>query len=228
MICFLYFNILIHRSLLQINRGYENKTGTFLVSEMDNTFQSIMIRWFYHFTNNIETEAQEADSLAKLNFYLDEVDTASIVNSNLVEFTRTFVRQRFKPVLGLLCFRHYHDIYCGDVNENCFVESDNSSLKRDPMGPTANGKLFFSAHSITQHTKRRMRQLQVEAVKNFERRRTPKPSDTLIDKCTIKLSNSIVEDKRNQIVNQFEASFGKILLHSDLFIFVKYLTFMFE
>ena len=89
-----------------------------------------MVRWFYHFTNDIETQAQEEDSLAKLHIYINEVDKEGKVNHNLISFTKTFIRESFKPVLGLLCFRHYMDVYCGDVNKDYFAKSYNSSLKR--------------------------------------------------------------------------------------------------
>ena len=170
-----------------------------------------MINWFYNFKTSIETEAQEHDSVSKLMGYIEEVDKEGNVNPNLLSFTRKFVRESFVPILPLLCFRSYIDIYCGDVDENCFVESDNSSLKRDHMGPNANNKLVTSAHSINNHTKRRMGKLQITATKNFEMKKNPKPTDTVYDEYRIELSNTIVEYKCNQIVDQFEMSLGKIM-----------------
>lgn len=167
-----------------------------------------MVRWFYSFTNSIETQAQEEDSLAKLHIYIDEADEAGIVSSALIAFTKNYIRESFKPVLALLCFRHYMDIYCGDVDENCFVESDNSSLKRDHMGPDANAKLFTSARAITQHTDRRMNQLQADAAKDFDKRILPKPNDNAVESCRSKLSRHIAEHRRDTVVRQWEMSSG--------------------
>lgn len=179
------------------------------MTDIDKQFQADMVRWFYSFTNSVETQAQEEDSLAKLHIYIDEADEAGIVSSALIVFTKTYIRESFKPVLALLSFRHYMDIYCGDVDENCFVESDNSSLKRDDMGPNANSKLFNSARVITQHTDRRMKKLQADAVKTFEKRILPKPNDTEVDRCRSELSKQIVPYRRDTVVQQWEMSSGK-------------------
>lgn len=166
-----------------------------------------MISWFYHFTDSIETEAQENDSLAKLELYLDEVEKEGKVTPSLIHATRTFLKESFKPVLRLLCFRDYVHIYCGDVNENCFTESDNSSIKRDPMGPAANSKLYNSAQTIIQHTGRRFEKLDAKA--NSTKYLMPKETDTIANKCKVDLSKKIVKDKRDAVVEQFIMSAGK-------------------
>ena len=50
-----------------------------------------MISWFYHFTERIETEAQEKDSLAKLDIYIDEVEKEGKVSPGLITATKTFL-----------------------------------------------------------------------------------------------------------------------------------------
>ena len=197
------------------------------MTEEDARFQQHMVNWFYHFTNSIETRAQENDSFAKLHFYLEEIEKAGKVSAALLDFTRTFIKDSFAPVLPLLCFRGYTDIYCGDVNENCFVESDNSSLKRDSAGPTANAKLAMSAHAIKTHTDKRMSNLLVSAAKKYGREENAKANGDPFDECRRDLSKMIVEYKYDQIVDQFEMSQGKpsTVYHVKILI-SRFLTFL--
>lgn len=180
-------------------------------SDADRLFQTHIVNWMYHFTSQIETEAQEKDSMFKLEAFLDKIEEEGVVSAILVSFTRTFLRESFKPVLDLLCFRNYIDIYCGDVDENCFTESDNAALRSDVMGPSANAHLFTSAHSITQHTKRRMNKLASKATTSYEKQILPKASDSVADRCKVKLSKDIVEYKRDIVVEQFEQSQGEFM-----------------
>lgn len=167
-----------------------------------------MKRWFYHFTNAIETEDQECDSFSKLYAYIDSCDKEGIINAPLISFTKEFIKNSFTPVLKLLCFRHFKDIYWGDVNENCFLESDNSSLKRDPMGPSANSKLFSSAHAVTKHTERRMKRLKKEATKSFQNTQHSEWAGTEAEECNNELSKKIVEYRRKMAIAQFLLSQG--------------------
>ena len=165
-----------------------------------------MSRWFYHIIEDIENETQESDSLAKMSSYLITCANDSKLNVNLVAFTKQFVMNSFKPVLGLLCQRHFNDIYCGNVDQNCFTESDNSSLKRDPTGPQANAKLPSSAQAILNHTHRRVDKLQKEAMKGFTYRRLPKRDDSVYELVMASLSEYIVEHKSKLAVEQYEHS----------------------
>lgn len=193
----------------QVNRGYQTKTTVLCKSDVDKTFQQHMINWFYHFTDSIETEAQEKDSLAKLDLYIDEVEKEGKVTPGLITATKTFLDESFTPVLRLLCFREYMYIYCGDVNENCFTESDNASLKGDSMGPAANSKLYNSADAIIQHTGRRTDKLQSKA--HSRKRLMPSDSDSVAQRCKVGLSKEVVKEKRDTVIEQFMMSTGKFI-----------------
>ena len=195
--------------MTKVNRGYQVNAAKYIMTDEDDLFHEYMVFWFYHFTNCIETQAQEEDSLAKLHLYIDQTDTEGVVSPGLLAFTRTFLRESFTEALPLLCFRHYKDIYCGDVNENCFTESDNSSLKRDHMGPSANANLCSSAASITKHTNRRMKSLKANSTKRFGQRLLPKKTDSRIESCRAELSKDIVDYKRDLIIDQFVSSYGE-------------------
>ena len=72
----------------------------------------------------------------------------------------------------------------------------------------ANAKLFTSARAITQHTDRRMNQLQADAAKDFDKRILPKPNDNAVESCRSKLSRHIAEHRRDTVVRQWEMSSG--------------------
>ena len=130
----------------------------------------------------------------------------------LINFTRKFIRESFVPILDLLCFRHYMDIYCGGVDANSFTESDNSSLKRDVRGPNANLNLVVSSESITDHKSRRVEKLQKLSTKNYMRHQHLKDSDlgNVLEECRAKLSDRTNEYKRGIALDQFEDSTSKL------------------
>ena len=114
-------------------------------TETDSEFINTIIKWLYHFTNEIETPAQMNDSYAKLEDFIVDAEDDTELTAALVNYTSIWLRESFKPLLRLLCQCYYQNVPCGDVNANCFVESDNAALKKDPMRPNANSKLYVSA-----------------------------------------------------------------------------------
>ena len=186
-------------------------TDASLTGEDDNKFKEIMKNWFYTFTDKIETKAQEVDSLAKLMHYIDQVSKTEKVSERLITFTKSFIRESFVPNLGSLCFRHYMDVYWGDVGANSFTEGDNSSLKRDIRGPNANYNLCASSNAITGHVDRRIDDLQKSSVKNHMRQQFLKQSDegNTLEESRAKLSEHINEYKQEIALDQFEDSTSK-------------------
>ena len=144
-------------------------TDASLTGEDDNKFKEIMKNWFYTFTDKIETKAQEVDSIEKLMHYIDQVSKTEKVSERLITFTKSFIRESFVPNLGSLCFRHYMDVYWGDVCADSFTEGDNSSLKRDIKGPSANYNLYASSKAITDHVNQQIDELQKSSMNNHRR-----------------------------------------------------------
>ncbi|KAL7537883.1 LOW QUALITY PROTEIN: hypothetical protein ACHAWF_005931, partial [Thalassiosira exigua] len=144
----------------------------------------------------IENEVQERDSLAKTFSYLASCGNERKVNANLVVFIIHFVKNSFEPLLGLLCRRHFNDIYC----------SNRSSLKRDPTGPQANAKLASSATAILNHTKRWIDKQEKEAMKRFICIVLPKRDDSVCALARASSSEHIVGHKSKLAVEQFKHS----------------------
>ncbi len=180
-------------------------------TDTDSQFINTIIHWLYHFTNDIETEPQMKDSYEKLQQFVLQAEADTNLTKALVTYTAQFLRESFQPLLRLLCQCYYQDVFCGDVNANCFVESDNASLKKDSMKPNANSKLYVSCKNICDHTKRRIDALKRNAAKNTRTQLLPKPSDNDIDKIRRDLSKHIVEDKREKVLQQYGMSPGMLL-----------------
>jgi len=189
----------------KVDRGYIGATDCLAKKPREKDFQSKIVNWLYSFTNDIETEEQEKDSLEQLSMFID-VSEEEGVNRSLVTATRKFIRESFKPYLPLLCQRHFNDIYCGNVNENCFTESDNASMKKDSMGPEANSQLHISTSAIVGHTERRTGKLEREALKEARKSRQGKASDNEVLKCKTDISKKIVFQKCDDICDQFDLS----------------------
>jgi len=197
----------------QVDRGYIGATDKYAAKPQELEFQSTIVNWLYSFTNDIETEEQEKDSLEQLSLFIDLSEKEG-VNKSLITATRQFIRESFKPYLPLLCQRHFNDIYCGNTNENCFTESDNASMKKDSMGPKSNSRLHCSTSAIVGHTERRTGKLEREALKEARKSRQGKASDDEVLQCKTEISKKIVAEKCDAICDQFGLSRGKyFVLH---------------
>lgn len=179
----------------------------------DSQFASTILNWLYHVMNDIETEPQMKDSLKKLDAFVDSSYTKEI-NKDLIVNTRIFIRESFKPMLRLLCQCYFNDVFCGDVNENCWVESDNAALKKDPLRPHANSSLPVATKNVLQHGDRRMNSLRSKAVQKATSQILPKTADTEVDAIRHTLSKDIVEHKREKGIQQYISSSGKCCVYA--------------
>ena len=105
---------------------------SFAKTDKDNQFKTTIIHWLWHFTKNIEYYDQEVDSYNKLLAFVALAEKDTEFSEGLVSNTSKFLRESFYPYLPLLSLRSYHAVYCGNVCESCWVESDNAALKTDP------------------------------------------------------------------------------------------------
>jgi len=102
---------------------------SFAKTDKDNQFKTTIIHWLWHFTKNIEYYDQEVDSYNKLLAFVALAEKDTEFSEGLVSNTSKFLRESFYPYLPLLSLRSYHAVYCGNVCESCWVESDNAALK---------------------------------------------------------------------------------------------------
>ena len=112
-----------HHLSLHVDRNYDMNARKYVKTDTDSQFINTIIHWLYHFTNDIETEAQMKDSYGKLEEFVQQAEADPNLTQALVAYTAQFLRESFHPLLRLLCQCYYQDIFCGDVNANCFVES---------------------------------------------------------------------------------------------------------
>ena len=150
-------------SYVQVNRNYQIFAKSHASTDEDYAFIEEMRDWFYSFTNYIETEMEEKDSLHKLKLVIQFELERNKLSKALLEFTMTYVTTKFEHKLGMLCHRHFMSTFMGCIADNCFTESENSALARDPFGPKPNYKLSTAVGSVIQHTDERMRALKTDA-----------------------------------------------------------------
>lgn len=155
-------------SVAQVDRNYLTKVKKYVDSDSDVIFHQWVKEWLYSFPNYVETKQEEEYSLAKLKKYITDARTGRHVSKKLIQFTDDYLKD-FIPDLSSLCLRQYLDVYCGSVSENCFQESENAALKRNPSGPKANNKLNTSVDATTTHTQERYQKLQRTAFKDYSR-----------------------------------------------------------
>ena len=108
--------------MLHVDRNFNMGAIKHKKTETDSEFINTIIKWLYHFTNEIETPAQMNDSYAKLEDFIVDAEDDTELTAALVNYTSIWLRESFKPLLRLLCQCYYQNVPCGDVNANCFRE----------------------------------------------------------------------------------------------------------
>lgn len=175
----------------------------------DRRFTLTVIKWLWHFVKDIEYHEQEIDSYQKLTNFVTMAAKDTEFTVGLVSNTEKFLRESFYPYLIYLSQRNYHGLYCGDVYENSWVESDNAALKKDTQRPRPNSKLHISTHAIIHHTDKRMTKLTAEATRTSQLQLLPKPSETEYESLRHILSKDIVDKRRDAVLDQYELSKGE-------------------
>ncbi|CAJ1938754.1 unnamed protein product, partial [Cylindrotheca closterium] len=99
-------------------------------TEVDLQFANTNRDWCYSFTSSIESAKEEKDSWNVLLTFVDNMDKEGNVTKDLIRFTRKCLATFFNKSMEYLSFRHYMAVPNGDRADNCFVESDNSPIKR--------------------------------------------------------------------------------------------------
>ena len=140
---------------LQVNRNCTLPSSKFCETNKDKMFQNCIVNWLHTFCMVIETAACEEDSKNKLIACIELVSESDEINPSLISFTRTCIFCSFFTKLKYLCFRHYMHLKMGQIDHNCFTESENSDLSRDRTGPKSNHKLHVAADATINHIKKR-------------------------------------------------------------------------
>ena len=162
----------------------------------------------YSFCNYVETPEEENDSLRKLREVLRIDFESQVVTRALVEYTEEFVVTKFIPSLPKLCLRYSKNFFFGWLADNCFVESENSALVRDPMGPKPNYKLHVSTSSIIQHTNSRMHSLNHWAHQESSSTFLRKLTESEVESMSGHMSTWVIEKSNHTLVSQWSSSNG--------------------
>jgi hypothetical protein len=145
----------------------------------------------------------EIDSLKKLNAYIAEVKSIGNVNPDLITYTEIFKTKSFETNLYRLCQRHYMGIAFGHEAANCFTESENARLYRDPQGPKANNKLHVAGEKIIQNTTKAFKTIMTSDNRNAKKTTIPNlPVNDINTDNVSTLSKSIVPYMCNKAIEQ--------------------------
>ena len=112
-----------------------------------------MLMFCYFFYEKVETPREE-DTKRNLREHIKEKSIDNIVNPQLILFTKTYVAGSFFLV-QIDFFRNFMNLRMGHIDNNCFVESENSAMSRDPNGPKSNHRFYESCDAIVGHIKKR-------------------------------------------------------------------------
>lgn len=144
---------------MQVNRNFQLKAKMHIKTDEDATFIEEMKDWFYSFTSDIESEMEEKDSIDKLKMVLNFEKNRGNISKGLLGWTWEFLTTKFEHRLPYISLRNYLYRFVGFVADNCFTESENSAIARDPFGPKPLYRLHVSCDTLIQHINERFRVL---------------------------------------------------------------------
>ncbi len=147
--------------LFQIDRNYLQKVLGLKDdnNQYDDLFVTEMKMWLYSFRNDIETEEEEKHSISKLRDVIAYEKRTGRVTSSILDYTENFFTAKFEGRLPFISHRHYMYSSCGQVADNCYVESENAATASDPLGPKPKYGLDVSASALIEHTDNRMKDI---------------------------------------------------------------------
>ena len=134
--------------VIQVDRGYVDKSPAYVKTDEDVLFRNHMRDWFYSFTSEISSKEMEIDSLAKMERYISDVRHLGTGSDGFINFTDIFRIKSFQVNLYRMCQRHYVGIPAGFEASNSFTESENARLYRGPTGARANNKLHVAGGKL--------------------------------------------------------------------------------
>lgn len=172
-------------------------------TDAEIAFIEEMRDWFYSFMNDIENVQEEQDSLSKLKNVINKERGNDAIANVILDETLTFITVSFEDQLYRMSHYHYKKSWWGWVSENCFTESSNSSLSRDPFGPKPNHKLHVAGSCILDHTESTHVKIQTQAVKAIGSHKMKVENETVDQKVSRNLSLSIVDEKNELAMDQY-------------------------
>ena len=174
--------------------------------EADATFIKTVSDWLYSFTNYIETRAEEKDSMAKLKTFVRSQRADPRVSNNLINATLNFIITKFEDRLPKLSHRHFLRAVSGNVADNCFSESSNSSLTRDPLGPNPCHHLHNSMGAINEHNQEAVAKLRHSAFDEFRATKMETESESAEQAAARVNSEDIIEPVNDLIMGEYYRS----------------------
>ena len=175
-------------------------------SDAEKAFVEEIKEWLYSFTKDIESEWEEKDSLHKLRSFISKSRSHPDIKDCVTDFTSNFLLSKFEDQLPRLCLRYTLHSHCGWVHDNCFTESENAAIAKDPLGPKPNMRLHVSGDTILQHTDERFRTLTRDAFDHYLESKAQFDDETEKEALERTLSHAVVDHANTNVVNQFIAS----------------------
>jgi len=179
------------------------KYGT---TELDKTFVKVVSDWLYSFTNYIESREEEKDSMEKLKAFVRLQKDHPQVSANLVRATIDFIITKFESRLSRLCHRHFLHVVAGDSGDNCWSESSNSSLARDPLGPNPCHHLHVSMDAINEHNEETVGKLRRAAWDELHSTKMETQRESSQQAAARENSDDIIERMNDVVMREFSRS----------------------
>jgi len=187
----------------KVNRNYTTKVMKWCQSDADRSFVGQVANWMYSFTKEVETLEEETESKNALLQFVSTTKNQSI-SAQVLTQTQLFLTQSFWKSLPRLSLRHFLHVPNGDRGDNCAIESENSSLKRNRSGPKPYQPLNSSGKAVVNRDSRYLQDYLHNV--NWEMSATPQPQrqESMEQQVLRELEIDIVPRKARLAVSQWK------------------------
>jgi hypothetical protein len=139
----------------KFDRNFRVKVVKHCESAHDHFVLKIIVKWLFSICKTLESQHEVVTSK---NLMFQWLSTSACARA-LIVATETFWKEKLENQLNEFVHYKFMETYGGWVCTTSFQESENSTLKRDTMGPKPNMSIDRAVTAITRHEGRRTTKL---------------------------------------------------------------------
>jgi hypothetical protein len=144
------FELAIHQMCSFHNLTINERSAVSIrrLSQEGKLIHSVLKKWLYSLTNDVEREVEWKVSITLLDYYLSSELVAEKMGLAVIEQFRDFVRKSVEPHERKLAFYVFKDCRVFEVRTTSFVEREGGVLKHHAIGPKPQHSIDKSLASI--------------------------------------------------------------------------------
>jgi hypothetical protein len=126
-------------------------------NDKGNVFHTILVRWLYSFTDDVENMAEYQDSRYKLGLFLEQSEVVEALGETYIKSLTEWLPNSFFTAEVRVGIMFYERMYIRDfdLRTTSIAESEGAAMKNSSLGPRPNHSIDAATDAINKLAKRR-------------------------------------------------------------------------